>query len=415
MKQYIKKLLKKNKKIVNVAKNIQENIFLDTSVAEITPLCGRVPNVCSDETRLNLLIPSVNQEHIFGGISTAINIFVRIADNLQIKKRIVTVDAAPSDSDMEHFSSYKKKMASEEGFEDMQLIPFNDRYNKSIPVYKNDIFVATGWWTDYILKDLLRWQKNAYELEKLNKSIYIIQDYEPGFYQWSTRYMLAKSTYSPLNHKIGIFNTKLLYNYFKANGHSMTEEYFFEPSLNNGLKKYIETYGINNKREKLILLYGRPSVKRNCFELIVEALKKVVWLVPDISEWKIVSLGEKHSNINLGNDKILESYGKVSLEEYSKFMSRAYLGISLMASPHPSYPPMEMATFGMKVITNSYGNKDLSKDFVGIKSIDNIDIEKLSRNIVEQINLFAKEYDREINQSYFNQENQFSFIKKIRL
>ena len=41
-----------------------------------------------------------------------------------------------------------------------------------------------------------------------------------------------------------------------------------------------------------------------------------------------------------------------------------------MISPHPSYPPLEMAAFGMGVITNRYGQKDLSRWAPGIRSID---------------------------------------------
>jgi hypothetical protein len=38
---------------------------------------------------------------------------------------------------------------------------------------------------------------------------------------------------------------------------------------------------------------------------------------------------------------------------------RAHLGVSLMTSPHPSYPPLEMAASGMVVVTNRWGPKDL--------------------------------------------------------
>lgn len=41
-------------------------------------------------------------------------------------------------------------------------------------------------------------------------------------------------------------------------------------------------------------------------------------------------------------------------------MLTSYAGISLMISPHPSYPPLEMSTFGVRTITNCYENKDLS-------------------------------------------------------
>jgi hypothetical protein len=43
-----------------------------------------------------------------------------------------------------------------------------------------------------------------------------------------------------------------------------------------------------------------------------------------------------------------------------------------MVSPHPSYPPLEMAHFGMKVITNRFGNKDLSKLHDNIISLDEL-------------------------------------------
>ena len=43
-------------------------------------------------------------------------------------------------------------------------------------------------------------------------------------------------------------------------------------------------------------------------------------------------------------------------------MKRASIGISLMESPHPSYPPIEMALFGVNVITNIYESKIYPKE-----------------------------------------------------
>ena len=34
-----------------------------------------------------------------------------------------------------------------------------------------------------------------------------------------------------------------------------------------------------------------------------------------------------------------------------------------MLSPHPSYPPLEMAEAGVTTITNCYGGKDLRRRF----------------------------------------------------
>ena len=54
-----------------------------------------------------------------------------------------------------------------------------------------------------------------------------------------------------------------------------------------------------------------------------------------------------------------------------------------MVSPHPSYPPLEMSTFGVKVITNTYGNKDLSNFNDNISSLTNCSPEEISVRLHE--------------------------------
>ena len=39
-----------------------------------------------------------------------------------------------------------------------------------------------------------------------------------------------------------------------------------------------------------------------------------------------------------------------------------------MLSPHPSYP-LEMAAYGMSTISNTFANKDLSRDFANVVSL----------------------------------------------
>jgi O-antigen biosynthesis protein len=51
--------------------------------------------------------------------------------------------------------------------------------------------------------------------------------------------------------------------------------------------------------------------------------------------------------------------GVLSWDAYLELLATAHLGVSLMASPHPSYPPLEMAASGLVVVTNRWGPKDL--------------------------------------------------------
>lgn len=47
----------------------------------------------------------------------------------------------------------------------------------------------------------------------------------------------------------------------------------------------------------------------------------------------------------------------MSLEEYKELLPGFDVGISLMMSPHPSLPPLEMAAAGLMVVTNIFANK----------------------------------------------------------
>ena len=74
-----------------------------------------------------------------------------------------------------------------------------------------------------------------------------------------------------------------------------------------------------------------------------------------------------------------EILGKLSLEDYSALLSRASVGLSLMLSPHPSYPPLEMAYAGVRTITNNYECKNLSRRSPLIDTIDVITPEEIAK------------------------------------
>ena len=97
----IKKIIKKNKNVEKVCREINNKVSFNSNIGEITPLCARKSEM--SEKRLNLLVPSINQEHIFGGISTAIKFYEQLADSLGCKRRIITTDASPSYDDKIHF------------------------------------------------------------------------------------------------------------------------------------------------------------------------------------------------------------------------------------------------------------------------------------------------------------------------
>ena len=86
----------------------------------------------------------------------------------------------------------------------------------------------------------------------------------------------------------------------------------------------------------------------------------------------------------------MRSLGKLSLEDYANRLRTTAVGISLMSSPHPSYPPLEMAHFGVKTLTNRYFCKDLSAAHENIVSLPDIAAETIADALAEACRRFEK-------------------------
>ena len=388
--------------------------YMPVDIPEITPIHFR--KVESTGKRLNILLPSLNPEHVFGGIATAYKFFCELQKATGMDCRVILTDSAPNQNAVDLYSKEYAFMDSEDdGTFEKTIIPMNDRAKRTLAVSDKDYFIFTGWWTAYcIQEEYLNWGGKGLDP---NKFIYLIQDYEPGFYQWSSLYLLADSTYRTRFKQIAIFNSNELKNYFDFLGYDFEFSYVFEPILNTGLKEYLKNMGKHVKKKKQILVYGRPNTARNAFALLVQALRKwVILMQEDVSEWRVISAGEQHKRVELGKGVVLEPVGKLTIEEYAKTLEESYAGVSLMVSPHPSYPPLEMSVFGVTVITNSYANKDMSEFNRNIVSLKDASPYSIAEHLKEICDNFKSEktIDLAQNQKYCFEENSFPFMDQIK-
>lgn len=317
--------------------------------------------------RLNLLTPSVNSEQIFGGIATALRLFASVADALggDYDRRIIVTDADIEPEAYERLSDYEAvPHAASLDLGRRLLVDAYEREGGRLDLRANDVFVATAWWTALFAQDLERDRARLFGGEL--PFIYLIQDDEPYFQGRSSRYALAEATYRRGERAIALLNSEELYD-------AMTRKYAFREA-------YCIPYAINEKisaaldarpRERLMLIYGRPHVDRNAFELICDALFR--WQQRDpirASRWRILVLGEPFVESWLYPVQNASVGGKASLTDYAQYLSRASVGVSLMLSPHPSYPPLEMAEAGLLTITNGFEGKNLANRFDNIVSLD---------------------------------------------
>lgn len=387
------------------------------------PLSVEVPeiiklNKCRSSiqgTRINLLIPSINKNSIYGGTYTALLFFQELVDYFDFA-RIISLDYVPKKPSA--FIDYQIVYAGEDHQFRNQIISIRNSYKHrlSMPIGPQDFFIATSWPTAHLAQQLIQWQSQAFNQAPKHK-IYFIQDYEPCFYSWSSQYALARATYESSDPTIAVFNTSLLKNYFRLQNHSFTNEFSFEPRISEELRDIYKKARLKQKR-KQILIYGRPSIPRNAFSLIIEALNFWQTIYEESATWEVLSVGEHHSDIRLSNDLTIKSLGKLSLVDYANILADSAIGISLMISPHPSYPPLEMAHFGLKVLTNGFFNKDLSKLHENIISIDLISSEKIASELKEicklvEQNLYLGWEGKSFIHDYMSNKSPFEFVDNI--
>lgn len=350
-----------------------------TQVGEITPCAPRLDTW--QGKRLNLVLPSINKQHYFGGIHTAVLIYRELCLHFPAS-RIILVDSTPDEEALARFGDHELVGSDSTSLAMRQIVPFNNRYQKTLAVALDDVWVATAWWTAYAAQRLSRWQADNGGRDL--PLVYLIQDFEPGFYAWSSQYALAMSTYRP-EKDIGVFNTKLLADFFTEKKLDYPRRAVFEPVLHDGLRPALAALSSSSSpRLRRIVIYARPGTPRNGFELICEGLRKWGWTDPRSSQWEVAAPGELTSDLDLG-PFALRAMGKLDIDAYAKLLSSSAIGISLMVSPHPSYPPLEMAAFGMRVLTNRYDNKQLEEQFENVHSLMTMTPEDISSSLTRMV------------------------------
>lgn len=340
------------------------------SVDGVRELLRVVPRASAmDDYRVNLVVSSVSPAATYGGVQTAIDLFMAVATGAD-RRRIISIDPLDAPA-IEAFPDFRPVAAADDPDDAFQLVSIAPPDGGTIPVGPRDVFIATFWPTAALVLDIRRMQASTFGRAP-DWFAYLIQDFEPAFYPTSAQYLLAEATYASAASTIAIFNTALLQDHFHGAGIRFAVESSFEPRLSPALRRVLGRPVAT--RSRVILVYGRPGKPRNAFPLIVDGLRAWRAAYPDADRWSVVSAGQAHGDVDLGGGVTMRSLGKLDLESYADLVRESAVGISLMVSPHPSYPPLEMAQLGMLVLTNRFGQKDLSSWHTNISSLREVSV-----------------------------------------
>ncbi len=305
--------------------------------------------------RINLMIPTIDLLHFFGGYIAKLNLARALAAR-GLRVRIITVDpVGPLPSD------WRRTLESYSGLEgslDQVEVTFG-RESSGIEVSRADSFIATTWWTAHIVQHATR----ALERERF---VYLIQEYEPFTFPMGSYAALAAESYR-FPH-FALFSSELLRGYFRAHGIGV---YRAGEAAGDGASAAFEnaitpvpppTVGELAARERRrLLFYARPEphAARNMFELGLLALSRALQEGAFEGGWELHGIGtvDRGRRIPLGGGAALDLLPRLDQGSYAERLREHDVGLALMYTPHPSLVPIEMASGGMLTVTNSFENK----------------------------------------------------------
>jgi len=336
--------------------------------------------------RITLILPDLAASKAFGGVMTALAFVAELRTHLQasgIEMRLVT--EAPVDASDNVLTRFP-------GLADAELVSLAGQGRK-LPMRAREMCVAYNWWISVNLETALHQQAEHFAQAPLPR-VHLIQEYEPQFYPFSSAHLLAHWSMGLGDGLWGVFNTRELFDYWQRQGHTAAKTYVLEPRMNPAIRPALDDLSVADKTRTL-LVYGRPNIPRNAFFLVHRGLE--AWGArygAKHGDWKIVSAGEDHPDMPLGGGQVLRGLGKLSLDDYGALLRETAIGLSLMVSPHPSYPPLELAHFGARVLTNRYTGKTPEARHENLIAVDGYDAETIASAVEHEIQAFEADPSR---------------------
>jgi hypothetical protein len=297
--------------------------------------------------RVTMVTDSIAKGSLFGGVGTALIFSTLLANKLDAELRIVTRNEPPVPRNVDHvLGVYGIELQREvqfrfisafDGTQDLDLLP-------------DEIFVTTSWWT------------TAATLPGVpaRDIVYLLQEDERMFYAFSDERLRCDRVLRNADIR-SVINTKLLYDHLLSAGldHLATKGLHFEPAFPTAVF-HPRPRTAGGKRR--FVFYARPNNTRNLFFLGIEAIDAaIVRGIIDPEQWEIVLVGRDIPELSFASGILPTRLQNLDWSEYAELIGGADLGLCLMYTPHPSYPPLDMVASGAVVVTNRYANKqDLS-------------------------------------------------------
>lgn len=306
--------------------------------------------------RVSLVTDSIGRESLFGGVGTALLLAAQLANRMNATLRIVTRTQIPSASNAAQIlGAYGIQLTHEIQFAFSPsawdcTTPQNSAEVAGLDIHPDETFITTSWWT------------TAATLASVPPAsiIYLLQEDERMFYPFGDDRVHCERILSNQDIRF-VVNTRLLYDHLIASGLDNLKHNgsWFEPAFPKTL--FHERQRASGGKKKFFF-YARPNNLRNLFYVGLDIIERAVNEgILDLEQWDLLLVGKHIPNVAFGNGYVPERCEGLDWEAYADLVGTVDLGLCLMYTPHPSYPPLDLAASGAVVVTNKFANKqDLS-------------------------------------------------------
>ncbi len=315
--------------------------LLETRFAQLHAL--PVVHVRNGSRRVNVITDSINAGSLFGGVGTALILSSLRAIETDATLRIVTRTEAPDPNGIHRVLSTNGITLHTDP--ELTFVPVRGS-DVFLDIHDSDEFITTSWWvTCSTLRSIAP-----------ERVTYLLQEDERMFYPHGDDWIRCAETLGRSDIRF-LINTRLLYEHFVDEGFENIAKRgtWFEPAFPSSV--FYPAPRVSGSKRRLCF-YARPNNLRNLFfrgiELINEALLRGI-IEPE--EWEIVFVGRDIPRLSLACGCEPQLLGTMGWDEYAAFLRTVDLGIYLMCTPHPSYPPLDLAASGGVVLTNRFGSK----------------------------------------------------------
>ncbi|OJW29662.1 MAG: hypothetical protein BGO51_11265 [Rhodospirillales bacterium 69-11] len=291
--------------------------------------------------RLSLVTDGVGPLSLFGGVGTSIILGTLLANRLNADLRIVTRLEPPDTAPVREVLLCND--IALDGALEVAMAPLDGSVD--LPLADGEIFLTTSWWTT----------RASFGVVPPSRIVALVQEDERMFYPQGDERLRCTET---LSHPCltTVVNTEMLFRHLVSGREPLAnlaqDGMWFEPAFPQRARPRAR------EGKRRFFFYARPHNHRNLFWRGIEALDAAAAEgLFSADDWEMVWIGRDAPEAVLSRGIVPRVMSPLAWGEYQDFIMSVDAGLVLMDTPHPSYPPLDLAAAGAAVLTNTHPGK----------------------------------------------------------